>query len=776
VVSGVVQGVGFRPFAYRLASELGLGGFVGNDSASVFIEVEGPPGALDRFAERLVGDAPPLARIHAVSVSAVLPNGEGEFRIVASVAGLGGRTPVPPEIGVCDECMAEVADPHNRRFRYSFTNCTNCGPRFTIIRDLPYDRPSTTMAAFKMCAACRAEYESPGDRRYHAQPVACPACGPHLSYQASSPVVGAPVARSPVARSPVVTGDDDALTAAQACLAAGGTVAIKGVGGYHLCCDASSEGAVRQLRTRKARAGKPFAVMVPDLAAAQELAFIDDAEAEALLSPARPIVLVRRRPGAGITELVAPGNPRTGLMLPYTPLHHLLFQRVPGADIAPPTAVVLTSGNLADEPICTEDADAQLRLAPLADAFLAHDRPISTPCDDSVVRLISQSEQPVRRSRGYAPVPVNLPVEVVPTLAVGGELKNTFCLAAGSYAWVSQHIGDMGSLETLAAFERGVQSFEQMYAVTPQRWATDRHPGYATRRWARAHASGPVVEVQHHHAHVASAMVEHGLDGSAPVVGFAFDGTGYGTGDDGRPEIWGGEVLVADYRGFERAGHLRPLPLPGGDAAVHNPCRTAVAYLAALGIEVSGDVPSVAACSDIELRVVLQQVEGNVGCVPTTSMGRLFDAVASLLGLRHRITYEAQAAMELEGAAEAGRLPRLPAPLAFALGDDGTIDMAPLVRGLLAGLAAGAPVPDLALGFHAAVADMVRHVAARLRSRQGPMPVVLTGGVFQNGTLAELARSALEQDGHQVLTHRTVPPNDGGLSLGQAVVAGYGRS
>ncbi|MFI5040279.1 MAG: carbamoyltransferase HypF [Acidimicrobiales bacterium] len=759
-VTGLVQGVGFRPFVHRLAGELGLVGFVGNDSACVFIEVQGPEGSVERFVARLASEAPPLARVESVTTTIMAAGHDAAFRIAESSPASGPRTLVAPDVAVCADCMAEVLDPRDRRYRYPFTNCTNCGPRFTIIRDLPYDRPGTTMAGFGMCSACRSEYEDPADRRYHAQPIACPRCGPSISFERGEEVV---------------RGTDRVLVELQRSVVAGQVVAVKGIGGYHLCCDATSDAPVERLRVRKGRLDKPFALMVPDLATARGLASIDGEEAAALESPARPIVLVRRRPDAPLSGLVAPGNPLIGLMLPYTPLHHLLFLPVPGSGSVPPHCLVLTSGNVSDEPICTDDAQARVRLHGLADGFLTNDRPIHVPCDDSVVRVVDGRVQPVRRSRGYAPLPVHLPVEVAPTLAVGGELKNTFCLASGRHAWVSQHLGDIENLETLDAFRRCVDGFRRMYGIAPTRWAADGHPGYLTRRWALENAGGvPVVDVQHHHAHLAAMMAEHGLDGSSPVLGFAFDGTGYGVGDDGRPEIWGGEALVADYRGFERAGHLRALPLPGGNAAVRNPCRVAVAYLAALGIDIERWLPAAAACDEVELGVVQRQVERNVGCVPTTSMGRLFDAVASLLGVRHRITYEAQAAIELEALAEHGALDPAAPRWSFAVDDDNVVDPGPVVRGLVAGLSSGAEPADLALGFHDAVARAVLEVAARLRPRYGSMPVALSGGVFQNTLLTRLTRVGLEHEGFEVLTHRLVPPNDGGLSLGQAIIAGHG--
>ena len=675
-VGGMVQGVGFRPFVHRVATELGLDGCVANDASGVRIDVEGPPETVDRFLVRLVDDAPVLAVIDRLDVDdAGDPTGVHHgFAIVASESGAGsGGGPtalVPPDVAVCDACMAEVLDPGDRRHRYPFANCTDCGPRFTIIRSLPYDRPSTTMAGFAMCDACAAEYGDPSDRRFHAQPVACPTCGPSITFR-----------RGPV----VVHGTDRVLAAVQGALADGDVVAVKGVGGYHLACDARSDGPVGRLRARKGRGDKPFAVMVPDVAAGRTFARIGPAEEEALTSPARPIVLCRRRPGGGLSDRVAPDNPLVGIMLPYTPLHHLLFRPVPGGGVDPPSVVVLTSGNIADEPICTDDTEAAVRLAGLADAVCAHDRPIAHPCDDSVVRIADGRAVPVRRSRGFAPLPVRLPVELVPTVALGGDGKVTACVASGRRAWISQHIGDLGTLATERALDEAVASLCAAYGITPEVHAVDRHPGYRTHRRSLERGLVGRVEVQHHHAHVASVMAEHGLDGSTPVIGVAFDGTGYGTDVDGEPQIWGGEVLLADYRRFERVGHLRALPLPGGDAAVRNPCRTALAYLEALGLPSEGTAPDRAA-DTTERAVVTGMVARGVGCTPATSMGRLFDVVASVLDIRHRVSYEAQAAIELEAAADEGRPGR---SLDFALSPDGVLDPAPLLVGLLEGRARG---------------------------------------------------------------------------------------
>jgi hydrogenase maturation protein HypF len=757
-VAGVVQGVGFRPYVHHLATELDLAGQVGNDTDGVFVEVEGRAEDVDRFEVRLGCEAPPLARIYGFEVTVIPTDGRAGFRIVESRARGPAKTFVSPDVAVCDDCLAELFDPGDRRYGYPFINCTNCGPRFTITIRLPYDRPNTTMANFALCRDCATEYGDPRDRRFHAQPVACAQCGPRIWFEpAAGGVVGAAAA----------------IAATQAALGRGEIVAIKGLGGYHLACDATSETAVAELRRRKHRAEKPLAVMVRDLSAVGGLAEVDDREAALLTSPQRPIVLLRRRPGTPLTPLVAPGNPFLGVLLPYTPLHHLLFRPVPDFEIPVPTTLVMTSGNLTDEPICYEDADARRRLGGVVDSWLVHDRPIHVPCDDSVVRVDAGEVLPIRRARGYAPLPVRLPYEVTPTLATGGELKNAFCLASGRDAWMSQHIGDMGSVETLAAFGRSTAQFEDVYAVAPDRVACDAHPGYQVRRWAEDHAGGRSVQlVQHHHAHIASVMVEHGVPAGERVIGFAFDGTGYGT--DGA--IWGGEVLVAGYDQFERAAHLQYVSMPGGDATIRKPYRSALAHLWAAGIEWSPDLGPVQAASRVELVALERQLQRGTFCVPTSSMGRLFDAVSSLLGVRHTASYEAQAAIELETVAGDGEGDgavdgaRSPDAYRFAVGEQ--IDPGPVLRAMVADLRQGCPVGAVAAGFHLAVARLIGELAELLRDATGIERVALSGGVFQNVLVVRLARAELSRRQLQVLTHGVVPPNDGGLALGQAAVAG----
>ena len=748
-VTGLVQGVGFRPFVHRLATEAGFDGFVGNDATGVFVEVTGDVAALDEFERRLVLEQPPLARVDHVRRTDPVSDHGGGFRIVDSTRSSGERTLIAPDTAPCHDCRAEFDDPDDRRHRHPFITCTNCGPRFTIVTGLPYDRPATTMAGFEMCARCAAEYADPADRRYHAQPIACHDCGPTLSI---------------VSTAGCVDGSEDPIGHAAALLRSGGVVAIKGLGGFHLACDATSDAAVARLRERKHRPDKPFAVMVADMATARRLAVVDDSEARQLQSPARPVVLLRARAN-GLSSRVAPDNPLVGVMLASTPVHDLVF----AAGVPP---LVMTSANLSGEPLIHRDADATERLADLCDAVLTHDRPIHVPCDDSVVRLAGDVLLPIRRARGFAPFPVPIGRPDRSVLAVGGELKNAFCLASTEHAWMSQHIGDMENIETLTAFERSVDQFSELYDVRPDVIAVDAHPGYATSRWARRRATDlgvdDVVEVQHHHAHVAAVMAEHECDPDVPVIGVAFDGTGYGT--DG--SIWGGEILVASAHDAERVGHLVPVPLPGGDAAIRHPNRVALSHLHAAGVEWDDDLPSVRRLTPTERTLLRRQVERGIACVPTTSMGRLFDAVASLLDLRHEISFEAQAAIDLEIAAE--RCTDRIEPYAFDT-DAGLLDQRPVVTAIVDDLRAGVDACSIAHAFHVAVVDAVVGLACALRAERGLDVVALSGGVFQNALLTRLCVAGLEAAGLRCLTHHLVPPNDGGLALGQAFVAGHRR-
>ncbi|MBZ9598873.1 carbamoyltransferase HypF [Streptomyces erythrochromogenes] len=768
-VRGVVQGVGFRPYVYTRATGLGLAGHVTNTPEGVVAEVEGAPAAVTLFCEHLAADAPPLAVVDAVDHHEVPVAGGTGFTIVASRTGGPARTLVSPDVATCADCLAELADPADRRYRHPFITCTHCGPRFTIVTGLPYDRAHTTMGRFPMCPDCAREYGDPADRRFHAQPVACPACGPRLTL-----LTGRPPGETPDG-----TPDEDPVAGARRLLAAGAILAVKGLGGYHLACDATHPGAVAELRRRKARGDKPFALMARDLADAEQYAHIGPEERTLLQGAVRPIVLLRRRgaadPGGGalgvLAEGVAPRCPDLGVMLPYTPVHHLLLG-LPG-DPPGPRLLVMTSGNLAGEPIVTDDGEALERLAGLADAWLTHDRPIHVPCDDSVVRVCDGETLTVRRARGYAPLPMTLPRPVPATLAAGGDLKNTFCLGEGRKAWLSAHIGDMDDLATQYALERAERQLESITGVSPALLAADRHPGYRSARWAlRTAGTRPLVRVQHHHAHIASALAEHGLDGEHPVIGVAFDGTGYG--DDGA--VWGGEVLLADYAGYTRFAHLGYVPLPGGDAAVHRPYRMALAHLRAAGLARTPDLPCVAACPADELRVLERQLERGLNCVPTSSMGRLFDAVSSLAGVCHHAGYEAQAAIELEAAALAAGA----AGPGYAFGlrvppDPGTgpvvADPAPLLAAVVADVRAGTGAGPIAAGFHAGVAALVVELCGLARERHGLDTVALTGGVFANTLLSSACARTLRASGFTVLRHGRVPPNDGGLSLGQLMVA-----
>ncbi|HEX5568419.1 MAG TPA: carbamoyltransferase HypF [Streptomyces sp.] len=777
-VGGVVQGVGFRPFVHTLAAELGLAGYVANDAGGVVAEIEGDPEAVEAFCRRLTGQPPPLAVVSSMSFETVPPLGTtgdgtgGKFTIRPSERGE-GRTQIPPDTATCADCLREMADPYDRRYRHPFITCTHCGPRFTIATALPYDRATTTMAAFPLCPACAGEYADPADRRFHAQPVACPDCGPrlHLTRAPGGDSTGA------TADTDTVAEGEQALAGARELLAAGAVVAVKGIGGYHLACDATDPAAVATLRERKARGAKPFAVMCPDAATAELFAHVSPAERRALTGSRRPIVLLRRRPPGGrptaLAPGVCPGSPDVGVLLPYTPLHRLLLG-LPG-DPSGPRVLVMTSGNRSGEPIVTDDREALTRLAGLADAWLWHDRPIAVPCDDSVLRVRSDgSEVVLRRSRGHVPAPVGLPFPVLPSLAVGGDLKNAFCLAEGRLAWFSPHIGDMDDLATADALEEAERRMRTLTGVAPRLLVADRHPGYRSVRWARSRAAGrPVRLVQHHHAHIASAMAANGADGRTPVIGVAFDGTGYG--DDGA--VWGGEVLLADYDGYRRLAHLAYVPLPGGDAGVGNPCRMALSHLRSAGIAWDPDLPCVTACPPRERQVLARQLERGLACVPTSSMGRLFDAVSSLAGVCHRAGYEAQAAVELEAAA-AGAWADSGPGYAFALRPavsgsraQALIDPAPVLRAAVADLRSGVPAPAVAARFHRAVAGAVEAACRLARRTTGAGTVALTGGVFANALLDEECAGRLRTAGFTVLRHHQVPPGDGGLALGQLAVA-----
>ncbi len=774
-VEGVVQGVGFRPFVWRLATELGLAGRVRNAAGRVEIEAAGTPEALDAFARRLRTDAPPRARVERVTVLALDPvlaaDLPAAFEIDESVVSSAVDRLFPPDIATCDDCLAEIRDPADRRHRYPFTNCTNCGPRATIIEELPYDRAQTTMRAFPLCPDCAAEYRDPANRRFHAEPVACAVCGPRLAWRPT----GAPAA---------VASGEDALGAAVAALLAGAIVAVKGLGGYHLACDATDEDAVRRLRDRKRRWAKPFAIMVRDAAAAEALCRVGALERTLLSGPARPIVLLRARRG-GLPRLapsVAAGNRRLGVFLPYTPLHHLLLEALG-------RPVVLTSGNLTDEPLATDDDDALARLAGLADGFLAHDREIRARYDDSVTRVVAGRESVVRRARGYAPEPMPLPVAApVPLLAVGAELKHTFTLARGGRAHVAPHNGDLEDLATHRAFTDGLAHLSRLLALEPEVVAHDLHPEYLSTKYAvDRFPAAKRIAVQHHHAHVASCAAEHGVTGR--FLGVAYDGLGMG--DDGT--FWGGEVFDADLRGYRRLARFGRAPLPGGALAVKRPYRMALGYLlaaeelgdGAAGIAGAAGWPGAGAdpadpghpaaaflarLDPREIAIVRQQVARRLNAPVASSAGRLFDAAAALIGIRDVAEYEAQAAIDLELAAGERVAPPLPYRL---VRHDGLVvyDPRPTLAALLEGTARSRTAGDLAAAFQATIIEVTREILDGARVLTGLGTVCLSGGVFQNRRLASALLRNLARDGFRVFINRQVPVNDGGVSYGQAAVA-----
>ncbi|MBN1666726.1 MAG: carbamoyltransferase HypF [Anaerolineales bacterium] len=769
-ITGIVQGVGFRPFVYGLAKQMALPGWVRNTSAGVDIELDGSKTQLTVFLEALRNSAPPLARIDHLSYDWLPANGFTGFEIVHSAPIEGAFIPISPDVTLCDDCRRELFDPADRRYRYPFINCTNCGPRFTIIEDIPYDRPKTTMAPFELCPDCSAEYQDPLDRRFHAQPVACPLCGPQVWLENRA--------------GEILAGRDAAIQLARESLATGKILAIKGLGGFHLACDASNPAAVSELRQRKLRVDKPFALMMPDLACVGQYCQVSDAERALLQSRPRPIVLLQRKISLGdapaIAPAVAPGQNTLGVMLPYTPLHELLLAPTP--DRPRYQAVVMTSGNLSEEPIAIDNQEARERLGQLADLFLLHDRAIRTRCDDSVVRayepdpsvksddaLLERSIYPLRRSRGYAPNPIRLPWQAPQLLAAGPELKNTFCLTKDRYAFLSHHIGDMENYETLLSFEDGVAHFERLFRVQPEALVYDLHPDYLATRYAIRRAevqSLPALGVQHHHAHIAAVLAEHGYQDEHPVIGIALDGTGYG--DDGA--IWGGEFLLADYLGYQRFMHLEYMPLPGGDAAIRKPGRTALALLWQHGIPWDEDLPPVqAACGD-DRAMLRSMLDNQINTPLTSSMGRLFDAVAALAGLRAEVNYEAQAAIELENLADPAETGYYPFDLERS---SGLLRVGGLLEALLLDVRHDVSLPVIAARFHNGLAFAILDVCTLARQQFGTATVALSGGVWQNITLVQKTVPALRQAGFHVYLHRQVPANDGGLALGQAAIGSH---
>ena len=758
-ITGIVQGVGFRPFVYGIAMRNNIYGWVRNTSAGVDMQVDGTKNQLSSFIHALQDEIPPLAKVDSFLIEKCLPEGFTHFEIIHSEAIAGAFIPISPDVSICDDCLKEMLDPNDRRYLYPFINCTNCGPRFTIIKDIPYDRPETTMAPFEMCPACKDEYDNPLDRRFHAQPIACPECGPHVWLDnGDSASLGLLV--------------DDAISTTRNLLLEGKIIGIKGLGGFHLACDATNPDAVRELRNRKLRIDKPFAVMMPDIDTVENFCIINDVEKELLRSRERPIVLLQSKSKSKIAPAVAPNQTTLGVMLPYTPIHYLLFHGLPVP------ALVMTSGNFSEEPIAYINNDALIRLSDLADAFLLHNRKIHTRCDDSVVRLTSfrnsanndnetkSNIYPIRRSRGYAPSPIQLPWEdSAKILATGPELKNTFCITSGKYAFLSHHIGDMENFETLQSFEEGIEQYERLFRIKPEVIACDLHPNYLATRYAHERAETnniKLIRIQHHHAHIAACMADRGLKGDRPVIGISFDGTGYG--DDNA--IWGGEFLVADYHLYQRYAHLEYFPLPGGDAAIRNPARIALSQLWNAGIDWDEDLPAVKFCCGDEMSLLHSMLKNEINCPATSSMGRLFDSVAALVGIRGSVNYEGQAAIELEALTD----PNDQAAYTLEF-DNGIITFQKMLYEVIADLRSGIPISNISSRFHNGLAKIILDVCKNIYAETNLREVVLSGGVWQNITLLNKTIPLLERSNFKVYTHNQVPTNDGGLALGQAAIA-----
>jgi len=743
-----VQGVGFRPTVYLLAQKHSLTGWVLNSAHGVEIEISGSPAACAAFVNDLQNSPPALAHIDSFDVQPAEARVYSAFEIRESQDQPDDFLPVSPDLAICPDCQRELFDPADRRYRYPLINCTNCGPRFTIVKSIPYDRPNTSMAGFALCPDCAAEYSDPVNRRFHAQPVACPVCGPQIWFEAE----GKKLAEK-----------EDALQTARQWLTEGKILAVKGLGGFHLVCDAANVSAVQTLRERKHRTGKPFALMAFDLPTIEKYVTLTPAARRLISAPQAPIILAEMtKAGKVLAQIVAPDQTRLGFMLPYTPLHLLLLEPAPGF----PEVLVMTSGNLSEEPIAYENAEARERLASLADGFLMHDRPIYMRIDDSVVTMLREKPYLVRRARGFAPQQLRLPWEALPLLATGTELKNTFCLTRERYAFVSHFIGDLENQETLGAYEHAIHHYERVFRIQPAALACDLHPDYLATRYAQARSqedSLPLVSVQHHHAHIASCLAENGWASPEPVIGLAYDGTGYGP--DGT--IWGGEILIAGYKDFTRRFHLAPLPLPGGDLAVRKPARMALSYLLAAGIDLEDQtLAPVAYLNPAEAQAVRHQARTGFNAPLTSSMGRLFDAVAALIGLCEEISYEAQAAMMLESASDPLESGFYEMPL-----EKDIIDPLPMIRAIVADLKASVSMGSIAARFHNSLVRMSLEACRQIRQETGLRTVVISGGVWQNMRLMNLTLPALEAEGFTALIHTQLPPNDGCVSLGQAVVA-----
>lgn len=744
-IEGIVQGVGFRPFIYRIATERALTGTVLNDSQGVLIDIEGPEAVVAAFISRIKDELPPLAIISRMQTTDCAAIGQTDFTIVESQASSSRIAQIAPDSHVCPDCLLELFNPADRRYRYPFINCTNCGPRYSIVTDIPYDRPLTTMVDFPMCSACQSEYVDPVSRRFHAQPNACAKCGPQLSFADEK-------GRPEVVADPLVETINR--------LKAGEIAAIKGLGGYHLAVDATNDIAVQRLRQRKHRDEKPFALMSFDIDRIRAYCHISEPEERLLKSVERPIVLLHRHADHKLPLSIAPNNKFLGMVLPYTPLHYLLLEQF--------EALVMTSGNQSDEPIAFENSDAQNRLEGIADCYLQHNRRIHIRTDDSIARLLNGEPVLYRRSRGYVPRGVKLPSDQPVVLAVGAELKNTICLTRGDQAYLSHHIGDLKNQQVVDSMRQAVTHFQGLLEVKPEVIAHDLHPDYLSTHVAEELAGElPLVAVQHHHAHLASCLVDNGQKG--PAIGVIFDGIGYGS--DGK--IWGGEFLVGDLQGFQRAGHLAYLPMPGGDAATKQPWRMAVSYLHAVFGTDLPELEFLRAIDDSDLKLLLQMIEKRLNSPLTSSVGRLFDAVAALAGVRNQVSYEGQAALELEMLIEADGESEPAYPFEVN-GVDGMlrIDSAPMIKQLLADLQADTAASRISARFHNGLARSILDICRAIAQEQGKLPVALSGGVFQNRYLTERTAKVLRQAGFKVLLHRQVPPNDGGLALGQAAIAG----
>jgi hydrogenase maturation protein HypF len=744
-IKGIVQGVGFRPFIYNLARKYELKGYVLNNTSGVNIEVEGESSVIDEFIQKVKTEPPPQAVIFEMHSQNIEPLGYEDFTIRKSDDREEKFVPISPEIATCKDCLKELFDPSDHRYRYPFINCTNCGPRFTIVKDIPYDRKFTTMAPFIMCEKCQREYDDPGDRRFHAQPNACPKCGPKLSLlDDKGGEINVP----------------DVITEVCRLLKDGKIIAVKGLGGYHLACDAMNKDAVSTLRSRKFREHKPFALMVKDVETAKTLCYVNGDEEKLLKGTIRPIVLLRKRPDCPVAESVAPHQEYHGVMLPYTPLHHVLMAESG-------LVLVMTSGNISSEPIVYHDDEAFERLSRIPDYFLVHDREIHIRTDDSVSRVWHGKEVVLRRSRGYCPFPLLLPFQFEEQiLACGAELKNTFCLTRGNYAFMSHHIGDLENLETLTSFEQGIEHFKRIFYIDPAYVAYDLHPDYLSTKYALSVNGVPKIGIQHHHAHIASCMCDNGIDGE--VIGISFDGTGYGTDE----KIWGGEFLVCDYGGFERVAHLEYVPLPGGEKAIKEPWRMAASFLDRIYGESMFElgIDFVKSLDRKKWTIIKKMIDKGLNSPLTSSSGRLFDAVSALVGVRQEVYYEGQAAIELEMAADKDEEGFYSYDLE-ELGNGSQVMLEPIIRGVVSDISEGVSVPTIAGKFHNTMAKIILNICIRVRKASGIEKVALSGGVFQNTLLLNKTFTLLDGSGFKVYTQHRVPPNDGGIALGQAVIA-----